>query len=380
MLSNFLIKIIVFILPTQLGLHFWPTFSRVAGIKIDYLSPTIYFLDILLIILVLLNLKSIASYLRKNLFNLGLFIFFILLNIAFSVSPLNSIFWWLRLILYLFVYITLRLQKIKWSDIRTPLFLSTVGIVFLEVLQLISQSSIGGLFYLLGERAFSTSTPGIGRLNLLGLEILRPIATFSHANSLAGYLLIVFYLFSRKASKPWQKIVPFLGILLSFSKTSIFALAFIIYNLKPEIIIYLSIFLSIAQPFLQNTAITIQSVSDRLFYFSYLKRIILHNPLVGNGYGNYIPALGSILPGSFLTPSKLQPIHNLFYLYLSEMGILGTLIFFISLFKQKVLKVISNPLVLGLIAILLFTGTLDHYSWTLPQNKLIFLFALAIMV
>jgi hypothetical protein len=379
-LSNFLIWITVLLLPTQLGLHFWPAFSRVAGIKVDYLSPTLYLIDLLLISLILLNLSPVLRFLKKNLLNSGIFISFVAVNIIYSVSPGNSLFWWLRTLLYLLVFLVFRLRHLKWPQIRTPLLYGTILIVIIEIFQLIFQSSIGGPLYFLGERAFSGSTPGIGRFDLLGLEILRPISTFSHSNSLAGYLLIVFYLFAKNSSKPWHKLVPFIGIILTFSKTAIIFIAFIIFNLKPEHIIIVSIVFTFAQPLIQSLAVSWQSLSDRLFYFGYLDRIVLQNPFTGVGLGGFIPSLGKLLPGSFITPSKLQPIHNLFYLMFAEIGIIGTLLLTISLLKKWVIKAISNPLVLGLLALVIFTGTFDHYTWTLPQNKLIFLLALSIML
>jgi hypothetical protein len=378
--SDLLIKVIVFLLPTQLGLHFWPAFSRVAGIKVDYLSPTLYFVDILLALLILFNLKSLFFFLKKHLFPLCLFISFSVLNTLFSVSPLNTLFWWLRLDLYLLVFFVLRLRHLQWEDIRMPLIYSTLLIVTIEITQLCLQSSLGGLFYYLGERAFSGSTPGIGRFDLLGLEVLRPIATFSHANSLAGYLLIVFYLFSKKPSVSWYKLVPFVGLLLTFSKSAIIALAFIIFGLKPEIIILVSLVFTFIQPLLQNFSANWQSLSDRLFYYSYLKNIVLQNPFSGVGLGGFISALGKLLPGSFITPAKLQPLHNLPFLIMSEIGLLGSLLLILTFIKNKIHRLLSEPLVLGLLALILFTGAFDHYTWTLPQNKLIFLLALSIML
>lgn len=380
MLSDYLIKIIVFFLPTQLGLHFWPSFSRVAGIKIDYLSPTLYFLDLLLVLLIILNLKKLFQLLRKNLLYILICLVFISLNTVFSISPINTLFWWLRATLYLATFLILRIRKLKWEDIKNPLLFSSLYILFIQIAQLLTQSSLGGPFYLLGERAFSSSTPGLGRLNLFGLEVIRPLSTFSHANSLAGYFLVVFYLFSKKSPKTWYQLIPFLGILLSFSKSAIIYLAFILFHIRPEIIIPFSLILSLTQPFLQNYVTNWQPLSDRFFFYHYLKSTLLHNPLLGVGLGNFIPSLGSSLPGSFLTPSKLQPIHNLLYLFLSELGLLGTSLLFLTFLKKKLRQMISKPEILGLISLLLFTGTFDHYFWTLPQNKLIFLFALAIML
>ncbi len=380
MVSNFLIKLIVFLLPTQLGLHFWPSFSRVASIKIDYLSPTLYFVDILLLILISLNLKLLFRYLKKNIKPLFLFVLFIIFNTIFSVSPVNSLFWWIRTFLYLLTFIIFRQRHLQWEQIKKPLLYSTVIIVLIEIAQLLLQSSIGGPLYFLGERAYSSITPGIGRFNLFGREVLRPISTFSHSNSLAGYLLIVFYLFSKDISNSWYKVIPFIGILLSFSKNSIIALAFVLFDFKPGIIIYLSVLLTLIQLFLQNTLSSWKPLSDRLFYFVYLKKIITQNIFTGTGLGGFITSLGTKLPGSYLIPSKLQPLHNLPILIMTELGIIGTIVASVVLIKNKIYKYLSNPLALGLIALVLFTGAFDHYTWTLPQNKLIFLLALSIML
>lgn len=379
MLIDLLIKIIVFLLPTQLGLHFWPAFSRVAGIKIDYLSPTLYLLDPFLIALVALNFRQILFLLKKHRFATLTFILFVVFNTLFSISPLNSLFWWLRTILYFFVFISFRLRKLTWENIHIPLFLGTLAVVFIEIAQLYLQSSVGGPLYFLGERAFSGSTPGLGHFNFLGRDIIRPMSIFSHANSLAGYLLLVFYLFTQKSAKIYQRLVPFLGILLSLSKSAIVALACVIFNLKPEIMILGALALTLIQPLLQNFSSNWQSLSDRLFYYPYLNKISPFKPITGIGLGSFIPSLGKNLPGSFLVPDKLQPIHNLIFLYVSELGVLGTVLLGLTLLVQKVYRILSSPPVLGLIALVLFTGAFDHYSWTLPQNKLIFLLALSIM-
>lgn len=374
-----MIKIIVLLLPTQLGFHFWPAFSRVVGIKIDYLSPTLYLIDPLLLLLILLNIKSLLLFIKKNIISVGVFISFIVLNITFSVSPPNSIFWWIRICLYLLTLLNFKIRHLKWEDVRTPLLCGTIFVVILEIAQLFLQSSVGGVFYYFGERAYSASTTGIGRFNLFGLEILRPTSIFSHPNSLAGYLLVVFLLFSVKSSRPWQKLIPFMGIIFTFSKTAILFLALLVFNLKPEIIILASIIFTIAQPLISNTTYYWQPISDRLFYFSYLKRIITSSPFFGVGLGNFIPSLAKLLPGSHLTLSNLQPIHNLLYLFISELGIVGSLLFVLLIIRQKISKILANKQILMLIALVLFIGAFDHYFWTLPQNKLIVILAIAIL-
>src|SRR4030042_4014068 len=44
-----LFRLLVFLLPIQLGRHFWPTWSYTFGLKIDYFSPTAYLTDFLVL-------------------------------------------------------------------------------------------------------------------------------------------------------------------------------------------------------------------------------------------------------------------------------------------------------------------------------------------
>src|SRR5579872_2586293 len=50
-MENLLFYLLILFLPTQLGKHFLPNFSIIQGIRIDYLSPTVYFTDILICLL-----------------------------------------------------------------------------------------------------------------------------------------------------------------------------------------------------------------------------------------------------------------------------------------------------------------------------------------
>lgn len=376
MFIDLLIKTIVFLLPTQLGFHFWPSFSRVAGIKIDYLSPTLYFLDLLLLLLIFLSLPLIIKFFKKHLFSSLVFFLFIILNTTFSISPLNTLFWWLRTLLYLFTFVSLKERRISWCQIETPLLCSTLFLLLIQLFQTLTQSSLGRFLYLFGERAYSTSTPGLARLNLFGLDFVRAPATFSHPNSLAGYLLIVYYLFSRKASHFWYRLVPFFGLLLTLSKTSIFALLLLLLNTPSAIFISFSLLASLSLPLLSHYSFHWSPLSDRLFHFSYLWPIFKAHYLLGTGLGNFVPSLGSFLPGSFLTPSKLQPIHNLYYLLFSELGLFGLITFIYIAYKEKFVKIFKSSSLIGLLGLVLLIGSFDHYLWTLPQNKLILVFAL----
>src|SRR6185369_2209751 len=105
--------------------------------------------------------------------------------------------------------------------------------------------SIGGIFYLLGERTFNISTPGIALVNILGKNFLRPYASFPHPNSLAGFLgvAIIFLSRSDKLGLYFSKrnklinfaiIIGFVTFILTFSQNAwlSFVLAIFIYRIK----------------------------------------------------------------------------------------------------------------------------------------------------
>ncbi len=46
-----LFSLLLVFLPTQLGYHVWPDWALVLGRRIDYISPTLYATDILIVLL-----------------------------------------------------------------------------------------------------------------------------------------------------------------------------------------------------------------------------------------------------------------------------------------------------------------------------------------
>lgn len=100
--KNYIFLLLIFLLPTQLGKHFWPEWSLVNGIRVDYLSPTIYVTDILIIALFILTIFSKAQSVKRKAQNYSLklkrflpvvfFVLYLLLQAFFpSLSPLSLI-------------------------------------------------------------------------------------------------------------------------------------------------------------------------------------------------------------------------------------------------------------------------------------------------
>jgi len=139
-------------------------------------------------------------------------------------------------------------------------------------------------------------------------------------------------------------IIQILALLLSFSKSAIIglliALVFIYYKSDKKskkmfhvehfhiwlllfLIFLVSSFL-IFKPDLNS--IFIKSLKERLFYLNVPRGTFLTNPLRGVGAGQFILAMPHFYK-NVLLPWQFQPIHNVFLLILSELGIIGLIIF-----------------------------------------------------
>lgn len=417
--ESILLALLFVFLPTQLGKHFWPDFSSVSGIRVDYLSPTLYFTDSIILLLLFLTLKRIGvagilHFIKTNIFLL-LSLAFFLETVLFGVRPLLGLYWWSKLCLMVFFAYYLLHNIRQFSQILFISLLFAVSSFFqslLAILQYISQSSLNGWLYYLGERTFTGTTPGIANASIDGLLLLRPYGTFSHPNVLAGYLLlssiIVYFLLVRYT----KGFIRFFGIivvclnsialLLTLSRIVIVLWFVLLCSLIFTIIvkrqslrkgvaiaaiggITVSIFV---MPFMQilitrfsESTFTEEAVVQRAQLMVSALQIIKEHPITGVGLGNFIPVLDTIQsPLTF--GLYLQPVHNIYLLLLAESGILGFLLF-ICLFVLTLLRLATvnkNNLKIkklyGIFALLLFCilfiGLFDHYFLTLQQGMLLF--------
>ena len=216
-------------------------------------------------------------------------------------------------------------------------------------------------------------------MSISGLDFIRLPSMFSHPNSLAGYLVVVYYLMNHFKSPFWQRLIVFGSILFTFSKAALLGLALVILlKVSPLLLIFSSLILSFVQIFLIKTTSSLQYISDRLYLLSFVPQITVSHPLFGVGMGNFVVALGNFLPGSHLIMANIQPVHNLLYLFLSELGFVGLTLLFCYIYNIR--HQIITKRILTLLAIVAITGCFDHYFWTLPQNRLILLLALSLML
>lgn len=375
--------------PTQLGLHFWPPSAFIFGIRVDYLSPTVYLTDILILLIVIVwAVENKKLGLKFRLPTLLLFFCLYLLITSLLIAPNHSAALYKLGKFIEFSLLFLIVKNSPWIKRLLPLTLS-VSLIYISLLgiwQFFLQHSIGGLFWFLGERSFSLSTPGIAKENLDGL-ILRPYSTFSHPNSFAGFVLVCLILLC-----PWKpriaKAAFILGIaslVLTFSQSTWVVAAFVLVltfllratqkkNLWIGIIVLFTLFSVL--PFVPGWGQQ-EELTNRKLLLEAAGTVVLNHPFFGVGLNNFL-----IVSTNFLALPQiswlLQPVHNIFLLYLAETGLVGLLFLIFFFYKLQKNLVSNNTLSLALAAILL-TGSLDHYWLTLQQNQLLFSVVLALL-
>ncbi len=379
MFTRFLLLLFICILPFQVGTYFFQSFSYVSGVRVDYLAPSLYLIDIVAAAIILFHVPLLI----KNFGNKRTVLLFALLSInaCFSLVPQLSIYTSVRLFMILALY-----HIYKQTDLpsRTILFAFLAGGLFetiLAVSQMITLGSLQGVFYFAGERYFTLSTPGIAKASLWGQEILRPYGTFSHPNSLAGFYLLV-YVFvltgnlfrNSRYTKYAVLFISSLLVFLSFSKAAFATLVVLsaVYLLKNRTLTcnlckfariagltVLFVIIAVAQTDPRTLAKRAELIVQSI-------RIFTQHPVLGVGLGNY-PLSAARFPTPFLD-SLNQPVHSIYLLLLTELGTVGVVTMIIAAlpFIKKVLK--AAPYVA---AAVLITGGFDHYWITLKQNSML---------
>jgi len=416
-LAKLLLFLLLCLIPTQLGKHFWFDWSKVLGIRIDYLSPTLYLVDLVWMALLISNFEFLISnkkyiFSKKNLIILG----FVVINILVAQNKWVAIYKWVRIgQLVWFGYYVFRNKNLVEKMLGKVLPWWIVGESLLAIGQIAKGGSLNGIWWWFGERAFDFNTIGIAQMSVANNGIVRAYGTFSHPNSLAGFLLVSLILWIKFKSSPnlfhnlplspfltrggsvlWWGVAWFgiIGIILTGSRTiwilSIVSAIWLLWGKVKEIKNKRKIFfLIIALLFMVYKMIDynypIGSFLGGWDENGWLKRgqlnlasieMIKKSPLFGVGVGNFLVNLPDYQKNNQIF--WFQPVHNIGLLLMSEVGIIGVVILIWCLkerFKQK--KWVKNDfLIFGIIFV---SGMVDHYWFTLPQNMWLLAIVLALL-
>jgi len=396
------------LIPVQLGKHFWPSFSFVSGIRVDYLSPILYLSDIAAIIIILFFIISKKwphlSFSKNLLPYIALFVLVLVFQIFVARSPLAHLYgvskFFEMFLLGMFVATT-----IKHTDIGNIARALSIGAFFssvLSFLQMFFQHSIGGVFYFLGERTFSISTIGIAKMNSFDMQILRPYAAFPHPNVLAFFLFVSVVLLAwfipYEKNKTWKvflKVTAFfssIALLFTFSRVIIFCFMaylfyyFVVTSKKKDILYSLSrgiiaagaiLFLLIFQ---KRFFIFSSDFFDRLQLTLITFSILRENVLIGVGLNNFF--IHEVTFQKVISPILLQPVHNIYLLIGVQLGLLGSILPAMFIWKTVVrvwnsykneknvqTKTFYKSLFVLLISTLVI-GLFDHFLLTLQQGQI----------
>ncbi len=380
-INSWLIFLFILLLPTQLGRHFFFSFSYLSGVRVDYLAPTIFLTDVLAVILIVLNIKTVLRLFKKK----WIVFFFLLLTIGgfLAQSPELFLYRLLKIFELLGVFAVFKYKNISPKTILVAFFCGALFETGLTLLQFINKHSIQGIFYFFGERYLNLSMPGIAKASLQGIEFLRPYGTFPHPNSLAGFYLLVYAFFygqqklQPSSIKKALLILSFIIILFSFSKTALIAFLIIqLFYLKDDFKDAECIPCMISRVVLYAIPIVIfalaktdpSSLEKRYLLTQNSLTLISQHLFFGVGLGNYLIAQTRLPSSSISFP--YQPVHNIFLLITAETGLISILLLgYFGL--KKFLSSQKDAVFVACCIVFLLTGLLDHYWLTLQQNWLL---------
>lgn len=428
-LSKTLFLLLLFFLPQQFGPHFWPSFSFVHGIRIDYLSPTLYISDVLIVLLFLTSAKQVLFSKQCKVFLTNkLFLLFgliVLLPLLYAVSPLSLLYCVLKLVecMYLGLYAATQITKKDIPSIIEVLTLTALLESFLSIFQFFNQGSIGSFLYFFGERHYSLNSIGIAAMDTPYGLIVRPYGTLPHPNVLAFFLFTVsvFIVAALKNNYSTLEVKNFFDKQNAKTKRTVkklykvfFVFSFVIIQLallttfSRTVILCDLFFLSYAFLYmpLKNTAakklylvftaacviVLLYSAvfNSRFLNFSnFLKDVDTRQQLAAisvsavrdyplgvglHNFYNYEVTMQRVFSSVYL-----QPVHNIFLLLLAETGYIGCALFvyFLALTLLTLRKVVKTQhqftfqkaLMIILLSVIL-VGSFDHFFLTLQQGLL----------
>lgn len=242
---------------------------------------------------------------------------------------------------------------------------------------------------------------------------LRAYGSFEHPNIFAAFLVVGFLIhlpyyyevIPRKRDRVLLfcvTLILLLGIFVAFSRAAwlglVVGILFFLFikgkEKKPKtrmypLVLFIAIFLFaslLRDPLftrLRGTApLEVRSTSERVTQYEESLAMILWKPLHGVGAGQYTLVLHDDIDPNRESFSY-QPVHNVYLLLATELGLVGLffftiLILFPTILFQKKPILILIPSHYAVIGAVLFMGLFDHYLWSLQSGRWILFLALGL--
>jgi hypothetical protein len=401
-LSHELFTILVLLIPFNLGKHFIIRDAYVWGVLVDYLVPTIYIQDILIILILFVwvvgggvsKARLLSLFSRVDFQVATVFVFSCLFSVLSAQRFLPALYFWIRLLIYflLFIFILCEISiKKHFFKFLSILSISITFISLLGIIQFVKQGSLFNNYYFFGEQPYSFSTYGIAKESFFGRLVVPSYATFRHPNVLGGFLS-VFLLWLVPYLKGNKKYifafsVGVLALMCSFSVSAwvAFAIGIIVYFLLLTIpntnylrkikILGFTVAFCLTMLTLPGLSLLNNSPNPSFFRRSDLLissyKMAATYPLFGVGINNFTVLIDNFAPRS--TDLRFtQPVHNVFALVFSETGLFSYTLFIVLVFmavRRQLDNGLFNVLFISLIQLLVLFSA-DHYFITANQTFL----------
>ncbi|PIS42693.1 MAG: hypothetical protein COT24_02200 [Candidatus Kerfeldbacteria bacterium CG08_land_8_20_14_0_20_40_16] len=413
----------VFLLPWQTRLII--NAGKLNGDPWEYGTISLYGLDILLLFLVILRI-IIGAEKKHFLISSKNSVSFWYILFGFLAIGFLSVYWAGDSSLALYGFVKLAEGIILFWLITTSVFkLTKISIAYVfaavaqslvGIYQFVFQSSFGSKW--LGMNSLEIAASGTSVIETSTNRFLRAYGSFPHPNILAGFLLIGLfliiglYLQTKRKERHFLILVGLViivaGFFCTFSRAAwlVFGISlfFLLGVVDPRkyfrewhrsilklVGVVAMVFLVFALLYPQTiiTRFSLQerleklSISQRTNYYQDAFNLIQKHPLSGVGLNNYTLAVNYEVDSS-LSGQEYQPVHNVYLLVLSELGIFGLLIFLFLIFqvlkegwRALVRRSFPNSdnwfsvyLVILIAVFILFL--FDHYFWTLSVGIMLF--------
>ena len=351
-------------------------------------------------------------------------LFFLWLAISIFWSPFQLIaIYRLFIILSILIFVLIihnlaRKGLIKAEILYLSLIMGGIFQSLIGICQFILNRSLG--LKILGESLLGPNLPGVAKIIVSGVKHIRAYGTFPHPNILAGFLVIPIILlvsillkrFGRGKSNshnvsheailskiPTWLLLAFLAInlgcfLLTFSRSAFLSLALVplillIINLVQQnkriwLFALVAFFVMLFHVFFivsrdhSHFIFSTHSLEERNRYLDVSRETITKHPLLGVGLGQFV--FQEIVSHPDWAGWQYQPVHNIYLLITSELGIVGLMLFLLFLLTylynyclmRNTPVLLTNNLFCIILLSFLFISFLDHYFWDLKSGMIIF--------
>ncbi len=417
-LEKFLFYFFVLVFFWQLRIV-WPQ----GGAFNEWTSFYLYATDLILVaVLFLWLIRSGPQFkLKFDRAEIFLVIFLLVSALSISVAPDRqlAVYGLVKLLEFsaLFLYVKKNFEQLfSWRGFWQVFIAGALAQSLVAMGQFFYQQSLDLKFF--AESPLSPDLAGVAKIVVGGAKIVRAYGLVPHPNILAAILVAAIFglawLIIKEYSRLniWRKIVCALllailamALFFTFSRGVIvigglFLIGWLVYLFKEKsyrqsiIFIFVLLFtvncllLTVYWPYLiahfnVENFLASQSVDLRAFYSQSALKMIASHLVLGVGQGNFVATLAATSAAG-LEPWLWQPVHNIYLLIVSEIGVLGWLAFLAFLFLTiegawRGRKELTISYLLFMVGCLLIIGLFDHFLWDLQQGQIMFWLLLGLL-